>query len=64
MTSTGLSVEIVRCDDLILDTLVIHLNRMVRVVATENEKVLYSELFCLTPPNLKTSLLCFIVFVL
>ena len=49
-------VQIVGCNDLVLYTLVIHLDRVIGIVTTEHEQVFYRELFLLAPSNLQPSL--------
>ena len=45
-----------RRHDLVLDTLVVHLNRVGSIVTPEHKQVLDRELLCLTPANLETCL--------
>ena len=50
-----------RSNNLILDSLVVHLDRMVRIIATEDKKVLYGELLSLAPSDLETGLLGLVI---
>ena len=50
-----------RSNNLILHSLVIHLDCMVCIVATEDKKVLYGELLSLAPTDLKSGLLSFVI---
>ena len=52
-------VQIVRRNDFVLDPLVIQLDRMLSVVAPEDEKIFNCELFGLTPSDFETSLVHF-----
>ena len=49
-------VKIVRCNDLVLHSLVVHLDRVIGIITTEHKQVLYRELFLLAPSNLQTRL--------
>jgi len=50
-------VQVVRGHDLVLDTLVVELDGVFSIVASEHKQVLYSELIVLAPPQTQTLLL-------
>ena len=50
-------VQIVRSDYLVLDSLIVHFDCMIGIVAPKNEKILNIMLLGFTPAHLKTCLL-------